>query len=181
MKGKIIKNLLIFLLANILILLHFSWRLIFAFPWDLLNIIMLAFLWLIIFNPREKYILIASYAVLICDLFYISNFGIESFSQITALLLSNWLLLNFFTNRSLVTVFLTGFFTMVIYRIAFMVLMFVSASLGEQLKPNWIYLIKNFSAEALVTTIALCLIFLFSSIFIKRLRPEYISERQQLL
>lgn len=181
MKGKIAKNLLIFLMANILILLHFSWRVIFAYPWDLPNIIMLAFLWLIIFNPREKYVLIASYAVLICDLFYVSNFGIESFSQITALLLANWLLLNFFTNRSLITVFLTGLVAMIAYRTIFMALIFFNSSVSERLKPSWIYLIKNFSAEALVTATVLCLIFLLSSIFIKRLRPEYISERQQIL
>mgnify|MGYP001571084121 CR=1 FL=1 len=181
MKGKIAKNILIFILANILILVHFSLRVIFSYPWNLPNIITLAFLWLIIFNPREKYVLIASYAILICDLFYVSSFGVESFSQITGLLLANWLLLNFFTNRSLATVFLTGFISMLAYRAIFMALIFFNSSVDAGLKPDWFFLIKNFSAEALVTAGILCFSFLLSSVFIKRLRPEYVTERQQIL
>jgi len=181
MKSKILKNIFIFLLANVLVLLHFSWRIITVYPWNLPNVIMIVFLWLIILNPREQYILIASYALLVTDLFYSSIFGIESFSQITALLLANWLLLNIFTNRSLTTVFLVGLLTMSMYKIIYIFLTFLNSSLGGQIKPDWIFLSKNFVAESIVTAIVLSIFYLLSSIFIKRLRPEYISSRHQIL
>ncbi len=179
--NNIIKKISAFCLANLLILLHLSWRMIFHQPINLLNIVMTVFLWLIVFNPRQQYILIATYTLLVCELFYTSPFGLESFSQISALLLANWLLLNVFTNRSLIIIFFTGLITMIIYRILFILLIYCNSLIQKNSSVIPLALIKIFLNEALITAITLSLFYLISSLFIKRLRPEYILETSRII
>ncbi len=179
--SKIIQKLLILLMANLLILLHLSWRIIFHQPVNFLNIIMTVFLWLIILNPRQKYILVATYTLLVCELFYTTPFGLESFSQIFALLIANWLLLNVFTNRSLIIVFFTGFVSMVIYRIIFIIFIYWNSLIQNYSNVFSTLLIKMFLSEALITAISLSVIYVATSIFVKRLRPEYILETSNIL
>ncbi|GEM_PF-4241740 len=179
--NNIIKKITIFLLANFLIILHLSWRIIFHQPISLLNIIMIVFLWLIVFNPRQRQILIATYILLVCELFYTSPFGLESFAQISALLIANWLLLNIFTNRSLIIVFFTSLVTMIIYRIIYIILTYFSSLIQNHHVTFSSILIKTFLNEALITAGTLSMIYLISSIFIKRLRPEYILKTSQTI
>ncbi len=179
--NKILKKILIFLLANCLVLTHLSWRIVFHQPIDLLNIIMTVFLWLIIFNPRQQYVLIATYTLLICELFYTTPFGLESFAQIVALLLANWLLLNIFTNRSLIIVFFIGFVSMVVYRLVFILLMYWHALVENESLTISTVLLKIFLNEAVITAIILSAFYLITSIFVKRLRPEYILETSRVI
>lgn len=178
---NIIKNIIIGLLANFLIILHLSWRIIFHQPISLVNIVMIVFLWLIIFNPRQRHILIATYILLVCELFYTSPFGLESFAQISALLVANWLLLNIFTNRSLIIVFFTSLITMIVYRIFYIILLYFDFLIQNHPATFSSILIKTFLNEALITAGTLSLIYLISSIFVKRLRPEYILETTQTI
>lgn len=178
---KILKKILIFLLANCLVLTHLSWRIVFHQPIDLLNIIMTVFLWLIIFNPRQQYVLIATYTLLICELFYTTPFGLESFAQIVALLLANWLLLNIFTNRSLVIVFFVGLISMIVYRLIFILLMYWHSLIQNQPFEISTILLKIFLNEALITALVLSVSYLITSIFVKRLRPEYILETSRVI
>jgi hypothetical protein len=179
--SNIIKKISIFIMANFLILLHLSWRIVFHQPMDLLNIIMTVFLWLIILNPRQKYIVVATYTLLVCELFYTSPFGIESFAQISALLLANWLLLSFFTNRSLIIIFFTSLITMIVYRLIFIFLIYANSFIKTQPIEFSPLLLKMFFNEALVTAITLSVIYIISSIFVKRLRPEYILETSRII
>ncbi|MFA6548060.1 MAG: hypothetical protein WCT11_03920 [Candidatus Magasanikbacteria bacterium] len=177
----IVRKISTFFLANLLILLHLSWRIIFHQPIDLLNIIMAVFLWLIILNPRQSYNLAIIYILLVCELFYTSPFGLEGLSQILALLLANWLLLNVFTNRSLIIVFFTGLITMAAYRIVFILLLYLNSLIQNHPISISATLINIFLNETLVTTITLSLFYLISSIFVKRLRPEYILETSRII
>lgn len=179
--NQIIKKITAFFLANFLIILHLSWRTIFHQPIDLLNIIMIVFLWLIVFNPRQRYILVAIYVLLICELFYTSPFGLESFAQISALLIANWLLLNIFTNRSLIIVFFIGLITMIIYRLIYIILTYCNSLIHNHQITFSSILIRTFFNEALITACILSLIYLISSIFIKRLRPEYVLKTSQTI
>lgn len=179
--SNIIKKISIFIMANFLILLHLSWRVIFHPPVDLLNIIMTVFLWLIILNPRQKYILVATYTLLVCELFYTSPFGIESFAQISALLLANWLLLHFFTNRSLIIIFFTSFMSMIVFRMIFLFLSYFNSFIQNRSVVFSPLLMKMFLNEALITATTLSIIYIISSIFVKRLRPEYILETSRII
>lgn len=180
--NSIIKKIITFFLANVLILLHLTWRITFHQPIDLLNIVILIFLWLIILNPHRQFILAATYTLLVCELFYTSPFGLESFAQISALLFSNWLLLYVFTNRSLVIVFFVGFITMAMYRVTYIILIFFNSII--QNKTTEIYsvpVLTIFLKEALITTLTLTIVYLISSLFIKRLRPEYILDTSRII
>jgi hypothetical protein len=172
---------LVFLFANVLILLHLSWRIIFHQPVSLFNIIMAVFLWLIVLNPRQLYMSIVLYTLIVCELFYTSPFGVESFAQIFALLLTNWLLLNVFTNRSLVIVFFTSLITMIVYRIIFVILLYLNSVIQNSTTSISSQYFSIFLNEALITAITLSLIYLVSSLFVKRLRPEYILETSRML
>ncbi len=182
MKSKILKNILIFIGINFLIFLHLNWRNNFGDPIRFFNILMAVFLWLIIYNPRKHYnIFLALYSFLICELFYNTPFGIESFSQIITLLFMNWVLLNVFTNRSTIIVFLTGIVAMIFYRLLFIVLLFLNSSFHNYNNFDIFIYTKIFWNETIITTGVLTLFYLISSIFVKRLHPEYVINTTRLI
>ncbi len=173
-KNKIIKNIIFFLLANFLIFLNLSWHVIVSPTLNLLNITLAILLWLIISNPRGNYWPYILYVSFVNDLFEKTTFGITALPLIFTLLFVHWLLLNIFTNRSLITVFLSGFSAVILYRLLFIGSNFLYYSFSNQTLINTTQL-KLFSTEALFTASILCFGYLISAFFVKRLHPEYIS------
>ncbi len=172
---KIIKFILLFLAANLLVLVHILWRTNFNNYLNLVNILMLFFVWVVIVNPRQNNFWWAIYALLLADLFNPTPFGLQSVSQIAALLFINWLLLNIFTNRSLTIVLFSGVLTIIVYRFIYLLLLLTNLSVNNQPTINILDSLKIFSAEAIVNSLILGAIYLISSIFVKRLHPEYIT------
>lgn len=173
-KNKIIKNIFFFLLANFLIFINLSWHIIASPKLNLLNITLALLLWVIISNPRGNYWPYILYVAFVNELFEKTAFGITALPLIFTLLFIHWLLLNIFTNRSLVTVFLSGFSAVVMYRLLFIGMNFLYNSSSDQSVTNIIQL-QLFLIEVIFTASVLSLIYLISTFFIKRLHPEYIS------
>ncbi|MBI5221474.1 MAG: hypothetical protein HY979_01575 [Candidatus Magasanikbacteria bacterium] len=168
-KNKIIKNIFFFLLANFLIFLNLSWHIIVNPAFNLLNFTLAVLLWVIISNPRGNYWPYILYVAFVNELFEKTVFGITFLPLIFTLLFVHWLLLNIFTNRSLITVFLSGFSAVVFYR-----LLFIGSNFLYYQSLIYIAQLKLFLTEALFTAIALSLGYLISAFFIKHLHPEYI-------
>lgn len=173
-KSKIIKNIFFFLLANFLIFLNLSWHIIASPAFNLVNINLAILLWVIISNPRGNYWPYILYVAFVNELFEKTAFGITILPLILTLLFIHWLLLNIFTNRSLITVFLSGFSAVVLYRLLFICTNFIYYSYPGQTLTNSTEL-ELFLVEVVLTATTLSLIYLISAFFIKRLHPEYIS------
>ncbi len=173
-KNKIIKNILFFLLANFLIFLNLSWHIIANPALNLININLAVLLWAIISNPRGNYWPYILYVAFVNELFEKTSFGITALPLIATLLFVHWLLLNIFTNRSLVTVFLSGFCALVLYRLLFIGSNFLFYSYPDQTLTNGTQL-KLLLVEAILTASVLAFGYLISAFFIKRLHPEYIN------
>lgn len=172
---KIIKFIILFFAANALVLVHFLWRTHFSNYLNLINVIIIFFVWIIIVNPRQKNYWWIIYMLLLADLFYSTPFGLQSISQITALLLVNWLLLNIFTNRSLFIVVLNGLLVIVTYRLLYLILLSVYYSTNNKGTIDILSSLKIFGTEAIVNALVLGFIYLVSSVFVKRLHPEYVT------
>lgn len=170
-KNKIIKNIIFFLLANFLIFFNLSWHIIVNPTLNLINIILGVLLWVIISNPQGDYWPHILYTILVNDLFEKTSFGITALAMIITLLFVHWVLLNIFTNRSLITVFLSGLGADILYRTLFVVFNFLRYSIAAQSN----FTLKIFITEALLTAIVLSFGYLISAFFVKHLHPEYIN------
>lgn len=170
-KNKIIKNIIFFLLANFLIFFNLSWHIIVSPTLNLINIILGVLLWIIISNPQGHYWPHILYTILVNDLFEKTSFGITALAMIITLLFVHWVLLNIFTNRSLITVFLSGLGAAVLYRTLFIIFNFLRYSVAAQ---NNITL-KIFLTEAFLTAVVLSFGYLISAFFVKHLHPEYVN------
>jgi len=172
-KNKIIKNILLFLLANFLIFFNLSWHIIVSPTLNLVNIILVVLLWAIISNPQGDYWQHILYTVLVNDLFEKTSFGITALAMVITLLFVHWVLLNIFTNRSLITVFLSGLGAAILYRTLLTTFNFLLYSSTQTIINNEI--LKIFSTEALLTAAVLSFGYLISAFFIKHLHPEYVN------
>ena len=173
-KNKIIKNIIFFLLANFLIFFNLSWHIIASPALNLLNITLAILLWLIISNPRGNYWPYILYIAFVNELFEKTSFGLTALPLIFTLLFVHWLLLNIFTNRSLITVFLGGFCALILYRLLYITVDFLFYSAVNQSVFESTQL-KLFLTEAILTAVLLLLGYSISAFFIKRLHPEYIN------
>lgn len=173
-KNKIIKNLVFFLLTNFLIFFNLAWHIAGGHMLNLFNLVLAALLWIIISNTHGNYWLVILYVAGVNELFQKTAFGLTALPLILTLLFMHWLLLNIFTNRSLITVFLTGFCAVALYRLLFVVANFLYYSLKNQTPVN-VEEVKIFLAESFFTALLLSFTYLISTFFVKRLHPEYIS------
>ncbi len=163
-----------FLLANFLIFINLAWHIIANPVLNLFNILLAVLLWVIISNPRGNYWPYILYVAFVNELFEKTSFGITALPLIFTLLFVHWLLLNVLTNRSLITVFLSGFSALILYRILFIGSNFLFYSAAQQAVYGAVEL-KLFLVEAVFTATILTLGYLFSVFFVKRLHPGYVS------
>lgn len=171
---KIIQIILFFLLSNFLVFLNLSWHIIASPTLNLFNIVLAVFLWLIISNPRGNYWPYIIYTLLASDLFESSPFGLISLSMMLSLLVMHWLLLNIFTNRSAIIVFLIGFSSVILYRVLYV----ISNSLFYVFKNEGSFgwsIATIYLKETILTAILLTLGYVISSVFIRHLHPEYVN------
>ncbi|MCX6779675.1 MAG: hypothetical protein NT034_00660, partial [Candidatus Magasanikbacteria bacterium] len=157
-----------------LIFINLAWHLIVHPPFNLINITLALLLWVIVSNPRGNYWPYILYVAFVNELFEKTSFGITALPLIFTLLFVHWLLLNIFTNRSLITVFLSGFCALILYRLLFIGSDFLFYSAADQSTFNAPQL-KLFLTEATLTASVLGVGYLISAFFIKRLHPEYIN------
>lgn len=173
-KNRIIKNIVFFLLANFLIFFNLAWHIAGNPILNLFNIILASLLWIIISDTHGNYWLNILYIACVNEFFQKTAFGLTALPLIFTLIFMHWLLLNIFTNRSLITVFLSGLSAVLIYRLLFVISNFLYYSSKNESLIN-MEIIKTFLAESLFTASLLALVYLISAFFVKRFHPEYVS------
>lgn len=155
--------------AHVLILNIFPW------PFNHINIILVLFLWFIIYNGHERILWLILPLAFLLELFVSFPFGLTSMSLLATLLIMHWLLINFFTNRSLYIVFLSGFLGITIFRFSFIALLLVANLFNKNFAISWPEIFTNIFYEIVLTTGVFFFFYLFTKLFFKRLNTKYIS------
>lgn len=155
--------------AHILILSILPW------PFNHINIILIIFLWFIIYNGNERILWLIFPLSFLLELFVSFPFGLTSAALLFTLLIMHWLLVNFFTNRSLYIVFLAGFLGISIFRFSFILLLLAANFFNPNFTLSWPEIFTNIFYEITLTTGVFFFFFLFTRLFFKRLNPKYLS------
>jgi len=145
------------------------------YPLNQINIIFVAMAWLLILTGRANVLWYGAPLAFLIEVFGSSQFGLNSLLLLFSFLLIFWLLINYFTNRSLLIVMLLGVIGMTFYRSCYILYHLIFTS-GEE-NINWSLggIFSLYGIEIIVTTITLTLFYLLTTIFIKKLNPSYIS------
>ena len=171
---KIIQIIIFFLLSNFLVFLNLSWHIVASPSFNLFNIILAVFLWLIISNPRGNYWPYVIYTLFANDLFERSPFGLVSISMLITLFVMHWLLLNIFTNRSVIIVFLIGASSIILYRTLYIISNSLYYAFKNEGSLSW-NIVTIYLKETILTAILLSLGYVISTVFIRHLHPEYVN------
>jgi len=176
-KKNIITNISLFILALILFVLHVIISNLLPEPWNRLNVIFIAAMCALLFQKKTKFIWHIFIIALITELFLASPFGLATGTLFISVAAMDWILLNLLTNRFFLIIFIAGFLGMFIYKfsylIAYTALHYV-ANLSFSLSRAVLY---DFFIETLINAFVLTIIFLISSLMIKKLNPKYLIDR----
>ncbi len=155
--------------AHVLILNIFPW------PFNHINIILILFLWFIIYNGHERILWLILPLAFLLELFVSFPFGLTSASLLLTLVIMHWLLVNFFTNRSLYIVFLAGFLGITIFRFSFVAFLLTANLFNVSFAISWPEIFTNIFYEIVLTTGVFFFFYLITRLFFKRLNPKFIS------
>lgn len=155
--------------AHVLILNILPW------PFNHINIILIIFLWFIIYSGHERVLWLVLPLVFLLELFVSFPFGITGGALLCTLLIMHWLLVNFFTNRSLYIVFLAGFLGITIFRFSFIAFLLAANLFNSNFAISWPEMFTNIFFEITLTTGVFFFFYLLTRLFLKRLNPKYIS------
>ena len=123
--------------THVLILSILPW------PFNHINIILILFLWFIIYNGHERILWLVLPLAFLLELFVSFPFGLTSAALLFTVLIMHWLLINFFTNRSLYIVFLAGFLGITIFRFSFIALLLMANLFNTDFAISWPEIFTN--------------------------------------
>ncbi len=158
-----------------LVLVHNVLVDILAYPFDLINIVYVALVWWLIYNPgvRTNTLIIAT--AFFAELYSATSFGIVLTSFAVSLLATDWMLKNVFTNHSWYMVFLTGVLSIAVYRVLYILgIVFTFVFLHTGSIPNS-KIILDIVQEIIFSSTLLVIVYFVSHTFSKKMNPRYIS------
>ncbi|MFA6486611.1 MAG: hypothetical protein WCT40_04580 [Candidatus Magasanikbacteria bacterium] len=145
------------------------------YPYNSVNIIIASVLWLILIFGKQSAIWMVVPVGFCLELFSVVPFGLILTSLVLSLSIMGWLMLHFFTNRSLYIVVLSAFFAIILYRSIFISgLLLLDYWQIRDLSPNNGALV-GIIYELIFTPILLLFVYALSGILVRRFRPEYIN------
>lgn len=146
----------------------------FPYPFNHINTVFLCLFWLVIFSGQSKILWLALPLAFLLELFSPVPFGVITAALILSLAIIGWFLFNIFTNRSLYIVFLSAFLGLLLYRLLFVLILYILNLFkgGYQLLLPEILL--NIFLEIILTAGVLTFFYFLTTLFIRRLNPAYI-------
>ncbi|KKQ28101.1 MAG: hypothetical protein US42_C0002G0056 [Candidatus Magasanikbacteria bacterium GW2011_GWC2_37_14] len=146
------------------------------YPLSKMNVLFSFFIIMLLWQNSGKIVWMVFFSHFLIELFTVSPFGIILFSSVIAFLISYWLYQNVFTNRSWYAALVLSVFTLSIYRILYITLLFLGQLLGWQNNtPLRLVLVTSFW-ELLTTTGFLIIIYFIFSRFSKKLSSAVVIE-----
>lgn len=164
----------------VVLFLHLWFRTILPYPYFTLNLICGAAILALIIKPSFDVLWFIIAISTLENAFSSEIFIINILSLTVSFALLRWLMLNVFTNKSvLITIFLTlslFFF----YRLLFFILTFLNYRLLNADAIDYNLYLQRFVMEALTTTILVIIGHLVGKLFFKNLRPEFITVKKNI-
>lgn len=155
--------------------LHILIKTIFPFPLDHLNIIMLAVIWINVFNPEATLFEIMIIPLLLLELFASTPYGLNTSTLLVSCFLIRWFVLNIFTNYSLYMVVSVAFLNLLCYRIIW----YSIATLLNIFSDTHIFItsevLRQWFYEILMTGFLLILLYIIMSRVTPYFKPNYIK------
>lgn len=155
--------------------LHAVFTTIAPFPFNGFNSIFFFLICFMVYNntPRKLWLVVP--LSLLLEIFSSTPFGVQTVALFTSLTIVNFLLTNFFTNRSLYNVFLVGAAGLATFHFVFRATLFLYSLVTRTsfiLPPQLLLSLGN---EILCTSLALALVYALTARRLKRLNPRYLS------
>jgi len=141
------------------------------YPFNQINIIFAIIIWLIIFTNQINVLWVLLPVSFLVEIFSPALFGVFSAAAFLSLSLVSWFLLNIFVDRSVYIVLLSGILGVLGFRLLKVLLS------GILLKYNFLSsteILIDWLWEIALTAATLAVFYFFTSLFTKRLHPEYI-------
>lgn len=170
----LLKKIMWLALIIIVILLHLALRDWFNYPFNCFNLIFLFLGAAIIIWPQKNNLWLVLPTTLISELFSTTPFGINTISLFISFLITNWLLLNIITNRSILIVLFAGVFSFILYRLSFYLFLTGAQLFGSSTNLFWSEIIISWLWECVLTVGILVLFYILTTLFTKRFNPSYV-------
>ncbi|KKQ41199.1 MAG: hypothetical protein US58_C0004G0036 [Candidatus Magasanikbacteria bacterium GW2011_GWA2_37_8] len=170
----LLKKIMWLTLIITVIFLHLALRDWFDFPFNCFNLIFLFLGAAIIIWPQNNNLWLVLPTVLISELFSVVPFGVSAISLFISFLITNWLLLNIITNRSILIVLFAGIFSFILYRLLFYLFLIGGQLFGSSIDLLWSEIIISWLWECVLTIGILVLFYLITTLFTKRFNPSYV-------
>lgn len=141
-----------------------------------INLVYIFFVWLILYTGNNYVLLLAIPAAIFLQPFSITPLYINVVSLTFSLALISQLLLKILTNRSLLIVFVSGLLGAITYRLIFIFyILFGQYILNNFFLSVNLSLLKNFIVESIASSAFLVILYLISTLLLKKLNPRYIK------
>ncbi len=153
------KTAIIFFLIIFLAFIHIATGYIFQYPVDTLNVILGMCIILTLIRGSGAIVWVAFGSYFLIELFTITPFGIVLFSGTITVLLTFWLSETVFTNQSIYAALGITFFAVFIYRLLYMILLFVTDLTNAEVSISKIAVLQSVGWELSLTMVFVLILY----------------------
>lgn len=175
MFNRIFKVMLIFLALVLMVAFHIGFSYLLPYPISKINIIFTVIILLLLWHNSGMVVWISFFSNLFIELFTVSPYGVVLFSSTISVLIAYWLYQNFFTNRSIYAALVLTAFTIFIYRLFYIIIMFILKIFGVVNYMPWKLIFVTSLWEILFTTILVSILYFIFSMFTKKFNSSVIE------
>jgi hypothetical protein len=160
---KFLRILGVIIFIALVVAVHIGFSYVIPYPFSKLNIIFLFLLLFLLLKNSGLILWVSFFSHFLLELYANTPFGIILFASTMSILCSIWLYRIVFTNRSWYTAIILTFIALLIYRFFYLLLFFIYTLFVEYINIYWSALFLVFFWEILITSLAVGLLFFFSS------------------
>lgn len=156
-------------------ILHLSVTTLAPYPFKHINLLFLMMLWMVILRPGAKTFWVAFFLGFLLELYTSAPFGLNIVALLGSLAAINWFMNRLFTNHTVYIVFFSCLIGSALYRLIFIAgLATLDFSRGN-LNFSWLEIFREVGMEVALTSLAAIIFYIVTSIFWRRLNPNYIN------
>ncbi len=139
------------------------------YPWDKLNVIFVALILLVVFRGSGLSVWLVFFSYLIIELYTITPFGITLAAATWGALFCYWFYQHIFTNRSWYAALALSVFTLISYRLLYLIVLSLINLFGDGNLPSLSLLLPMYGWEIFFTTLTVGIFYAIISPFVKKL------------
>ncbi len=155
--------------------LHIGFSYLLPYPFSKINIIFTIIILLLLWYNSGLIVWIGFFSNLFIELFAVSPYGVVLFSSTVSILIAYWLYQNFFANRSIYAALVLTASTIFIYRIIYIICIFILKIFGIVEFLPWKLILLISLWEILFTTILVSVLYFIFSLFTKKFSAAVIE------